>query len=202
MTGLRVPDTVTSGVPDHPILGDASTPRGQLSGHPRGSVSQPAYRWTGVPVIGPRVSSTVDSGVPDHPTLGDASTWDVGSPDQPPHLYRPRRKGLGTRHQPRCSAVSSTRSEATLQGCNASGIDYILSSTKIYEISAIFNHYTQPFHLTLENCYSNQTVNEPDRLKHPAEIYRQRKKTTASQFLIRILNKILLYFRLSIFNSE
>ena len=81
---LRVPDTVTSGVPDHLILSDALTPRGQLSGHTWRSVSQPVYRWTGAPVIGPRASSTVASGVPNHPTPGDASTWDVGSPDRPP----------------------------------------------------------------------------------------------------------------------
>ena len=93
MIDIRVPDTVTSGVPDHPILGDALTSRGWLSGHPRWSVSQPVYRWTGAPVIGPRASSTVVSGVPDHPTPDDASTWNVGSPDRSPIPDLPDRGG-------------------------------------------------------------------------------------------------------------
>ena len=121
MNGPRASGAVTSGVPDHPTFGDASTPRG-----PR-DASRPVYRWMGVPMIGPRVSGAVTSGAPDHPTV-------VGSLTRPADHTKPtplpftrthqtdRGKGRVSvpRRQPRFSAAGPTRPGATLLTCNAS----------------------------------------------------------------------------------
>ena len=68
MIDPRVPGVVTSGVPDHPTLGDVSTPRGP------NDANRPVCRWVGVSMIDPRVSGVVTSGVPDHLTPGSALT--------------------------------------------------------------------------------------------------------------------------------
>ena len=68
MIGSRVSGAVTSGVPDHPTLGDASTPRGPKD------ASRPVCRRMGVPMIRPWASCAVTSGVPDHHTPDGAPT--------------------------------------------------------------------------------------------------------------------------------